>query len=99
VTCVTCNDTKRVPPDASPGQPTGPCPECSGATLVCATCGATIPIDQYGTQRCNPCWELESRLDDYLARGQANALLNITNAVGKHVRKLRQDHLTKHDKG
>lgn len=39
--------------------------------VPCSTCGAaTINT---GTKRCNACWEVESRLEDYLRRGGVNA--------------------------
>lgn len=39
----------------------------STETVPCETCGKPTP----DSRRCNLCWEVESRLDDYLRGGPA----------------------------
>lgn len=40
-------------------------------TVSCGTCGQKT--DFTGTKKCNGCWEVEMRLDQYLAKGGKNA--------------------------
>lgn len=43
------------------------------ATVPCALCGE--PTDFTGTKRCNNCWEVERRLDDFLKSANGRRLL------------------------
>ena len=45
-----------------------------GAVVPCDTCGQ--PTTMLGTRRCDPCWEVEKRLRDYLKsrNGRVRAL-------------------------
>lgn len=48
-------------------------------TIPCQTCGT--PTTMLGTKRCHNCWEVESRLDKYLARGSHRAFDVVRTAM------------------
>ena len=48
------------------------------ATVPCATCGTSTRM--LGTQRCDNCYEVESRLVDYLRRGGTKAFRAVMQA-------------------
>ena len=48
-------------------------------TIPCQTCGT--PTTMLGTKRCHNCWEVESRLATYLARGGHRAFHVLTTAM------------------
>jgi hypothetical protein len=51
-----------------------------GDTVACETCGQ--PTRSKGTKRCDPCWEVETRLPFYLktAQGRANVASMLRHA-------------------
>jgi hypothetical protein len=50
-------------------------------TVPCKTCGTPTPMT--GTKLCDPCWELEVRLEDYLRRGGTKARVFVYDALYK----------------
>lgn len=51
-----------------------------GQTVVpCSTCGRDTPM--CGTQKCDRCWEVESRLRDYLHVGGEKARAFVKQAL------------------
>lgn len=48
-------------------------------SVPCETCGEQTTFTS--TKRCNYCWEVETRLGDYLRRGGAKAIGVIVEAV------------------
>lgn len=48
-------------------------------TVPCKTCGTLTPMK--GTKLCDPCWETERRLEDYLRRGGVNARQFVASAL------------------
>jgi len=48
-------------------------------TVPCATCGTATT--KGGTERCDWCWEVESRLRGYLDRGGNNARLFVVEVL------------------
>lgn len=54
-------------------------------TIPCEICKA--PTQMKGTKRCNNCWEVERRLDEYLRHpaGRANALRILAGEALKDI--------------
>ncbi len=48
--------------------------------VPCDTCGTSTKMT--GTRKCNACWEVESRLDDYVRRGSDRARRKLLEASG-----------------
>jgi hypothetical protein len=51
--------------------------------IPCETCER--PTSSLGTKRCDWCWEVESRLEDYLRRGGLEAWAFVVKALAKVV--------------
>jgi len=52
----------------------------------CVTCGGftqSDPADLAHDPLCNACWEVESRLEQYLLRGRMKAIVFVNRAVRK----------------
>lgn len=49
------------------------------SAVPCETCGE--PTTYTGTKRCNGCWEVESRLADYVRRGGVKAQARLIAAA------------------
>ena len=50
-------------------------------TCPCETCGRPTPM--LGTKRCDGCWEVESRLLDYIRQGGVPAVAFVYETLGK----------------
>lgn len=50
-------------------------------TVPCTTCGHLTIFA--GSKKCDICWELEHRLESYLARGGANAWAVVEKALNE----------------
>lgn len=50
----------------------------------CSTCGE--PTTFTGTKKCNNCWEVERRLQDYLNKGGVNAREFVVDALKNATR-------------
>jgi hypothetical protein len=48
-------------------------------TVPCATCGE--PTHMTGTERCDRCYEVETRLEEYLRRGGDKAAAVLRSAL------------------
>lgn len=48
-----------------------PASALSTPTVPCTTCGT--PTEMTGTKKCNRCWEVETRLEEYLIHPNARA--------------------------
>ena len=51
------------------------------SSVPCKTCGT--PTHMKGTQLCDPCWEVERRLENYLHRGGTNAREFVASALAQ----------------
>jgi hypothetical protein len=60
-----------------PGNPV--CAVCYVKAVPCATCGT--PTSETAAERCNMCWEVESRLKVYLNRGGEKARAFVRDAL------------------
>lgn len=54
-----------------------------GGETSCETCNKFTP--NLGTKRCDWCWEVERRLEDYLSRGGTEAIAFVIKALAKAV--------------